>query len=104
MLLICIGAVFVYRSVRRQFYMQQQQQNFMMAVTHELKTPISVIKLNLETMQKYSLDAEKQKKLIRTTLKKHRGLIFLPIIFLLLPNWKEAAINSQKKNWIFLIF
>src|SRR5258705_12150252 len=33
MLLILVGAAFVYRSVRRQFNMQQQQQNFMMDVT-----------------------------------------------------------------------
>lgn len=68
LLLILVGAVFVYRSMRRQFYLQQQQQNFMMAVTHELKTPISVTRLNLETLQKYNLDPEKQKKIIRTTL------------------------------------
>jgi len=68
LLLILIGAGFVYRSVRRQFLLQQQQQNFMMAVTHELKTPISVARLNLETIQKYHLDPEKQKKLIRMTL------------------------------------
>jgi two-component system, OmpR family, sensor histidine kinase CiaH len=68
LLLIVVGAIFIYRSVRRQFIMQQQQQNFMMAVTHELKTPISVARLNLETIQKYQLDPEKQKKLIRMTL------------------------------------
>jgi signal transduction histidine kinase len=39
-----------------------------MAITHELKTPISVAKLNLETLQKYQLDEEKQKKLLRMTL------------------------------------
>jgi len=66
--LIVIGAFFIYRSVRRQFKMQLQQQNFMMAVTHELKTPVSVARLNLETLQKYQLDPEKQKKLIRMTL------------------------------------
>jgi len=68
LILILIGASFVYRSVRRQFRLQQQQQNFMMAVTHELKTPISVTRLNLETLQKYNLDAVKQKKLIQMTL------------------------------------
>jgi signal transduction histidine kinase len=57
--------------------LQQQQQNFMMAVTHELKTPIAVARLNLETMQKYSLDPEKQKKLIRTTLEETSRLNFL---------------------------
>ncbi len=68
LILIFVGAVFVYRSVRRQFRLQLQQQHFMMAVTHELKTPIAVVKLNLETLQKYHLDPEKQKRMIRTTL------------------------------------
>ena len=67
-ILILIGAAFVFRSVRRQFRLQQQQQNFMMAVTHELKTPISVARLNLETLQKHNLDPEKQHKLIQMTL------------------------------------
>ena len=68
LLLIMTGAAFVYRGVRRQFLVQQQQQNFMMAVTHELKTPISVARLNLETLRKYQLDPEKQQKLLRNTL------------------------------------
>lgn len=76
-LFIIIGAAFVFRSIRRQFNVQQQQQNFMMAVTHELKTPISVARLNLETMQKYSLDPDKQKKLIRMTLEETARLNFL---------------------------
>ncbi len=68
LILILIGASFVYRAVRRQFKLQQQQQNFMMAITHELKTPISVARLNLETLQKHNLDEAKQKKLIQMTL------------------------------------
>ena len=75
--LIVIAAIFVFRTVRRQFKLQQQQQNFMMAVTHELKTPIAVARLNLETMQKYALDPEKQKRLIHTTLEETSRLNFL---------------------------
>lgn len=71
------GALFVARSVRKQFRVQQQQQNFMMAVTHELKTPISVARLNLETMQKHQLDPDKQKKLITKTLQETARLNFL---------------------------
>lgn len=69
LLLIIIGAAYIYRSVRRQLQLQQQQQNFVMAVTHELKTPLSVARLNLETLKRYQqLDAQKQQKLIDTTL------------------------------------
>jgi signal transduction histidine kinase len=66
--LILIGAVFIYRSVRNQFRAQQQQQNFVMAITHELKTPISVSRLNLETLQRYRLDEQKKEKLVQMTL------------------------------------
>ncbi len=68
LLLILFGAVYIYRLVRRQFVLQQQQQNFVMAVTHELKTPISVVRLNLETVQKHQLDEERRKKLMSTTV------------------------------------
>ena len=68
LLVTLVGAVFVYRSVRKQFLLGRQQQNFMMAVTHELKTPIAVVTLNLETLQKRKLDEEKQQHIINTTL------------------------------------
>lgn len=68
LLLLLVGAVYVYRSVRRQFRTQQQQQNFVMAITHELKTPISVSRLNLETLQRHKLDEEKKEKLLAVTM------------------------------------
>lgn len=68
LLLIIAGAIFVFRAIRRQFYQSQQQQNFMMAITHELKTPIAVTKLNLETLLKRTLQPEQQQKLISTTI------------------------------------
>ena len=74
LLVILLGAFFVYRSVRRQLRLQQQQQNFMMAVTHELKTPIAVARLNLETLQKHRLDEAKQQKLIQMTLQETQRL------------------------------
>ncbi len=67
-LLIVAGAVFVFRVIKRQLYQSQQQQHFMMAITHELKTPIAVTKLNLETLQKRSLNPEQQQKLINITI------------------------------------
>ncbi|MEO7923729.1 MAG: ATP-binding protein [Chitinophagaceae bacterium] len=97
-ILILIGASFVYRSVRRQFKLQQQQQNFMMAVTHELKTPISVARLNLETLQKYHLDPEKQKKLIRTTLDETTRLDFLTNNILTVSQLEGSLYESAKEE------
>lgn len=75
--LILFGASFIFRSVRRQFRVQAQQQNFMMAVTHELKTPIAVVKLNLETLQRHQLEPDKQKRLITKMLEETGRLNFL---------------------------
>lgn len=74
LVLILIGAVFIYRAVRRQLRIQQQQQNFMMAITHELKTPIAVTKLNLETLQKHHLDEARQMKILQMTLEETNRL------------------------------
>jgi K+-sensing histidine kinase KdpD len=73
-MLIVAGAVFVFRAVRRELKISEEQQNLMIAITHELKTPISVAKLNLETMQKRKLDEQQQKRLIQTTLEETNRL------------------------------
>ncbi len=73
-MLIMAGAVFVFRTVRRQLKISQEQQNFMMALAHELKTPIAVAKLNLETLQKRKLDEAQQQRLIQTTLQEANRL------------------------------
>jgi K+-sensing histidine kinase KdpD len=49
----------------------------MMAVTHELKTPIAVTQLNLETLQKRKLDAAQQDKMIASTLQEANRLNML---------------------------
>ena len=71
---ILVGALFVYRAARRQIKLSQQQQNFMMAVTHELKTPIAVTQLNLETLQKRKLEEPQRQKLITNTLQEANRL------------------------------
>ena len=75
--LIVVGAVYVYRATRRQIRASVQQQNFMMAVTHELKTPIAVTQLNLETLQKRKLEPAQQEKMIASTLQEANRLNML---------------------------
>ncbi|HZF63142.1 MAG TPA: HAMP domain-containing sensor histidine kinase [Chitinophagaceae bacterium] len=98
LLLILLGAVFIYRLVRRQWSVQQQQQNFMMAVTHELKTPISVARLNLETLQKHSLDEEKKTKLLQSSLQETMRLDSLINNILVLSQLDAGAYRSSKEE------
>lgn len=68
-LVIIAGAGFIFRAVRRQLRQSVQQQNFMMGITHELKTPIAVSQLNLETLKKHNLDEERKNRLLDATLR-----------------------------------
>lgn len=74
LILIVIIAVYVYRTVRNLIRLQQREQNFMMAVTHELKTPIAVAKLNLEMLRKHQLSEEQQIRLINMALQETNRL------------------------------
>ena len=96
--LIIIGAVFVFRTTRRQIRLSQQQQNFMMAVTHELKTPIAVAQLNLETLQKRKLDEETKQKLIHNTLQEATRLNSLCNNILFAAQLDSGAYKSAKQE------
>jgi two-component system sensor histidine kinase CiaH len=96
--LILVGAVFVFRATRRQLRLSQQQQNFMMAVTHELKTPIAITRLNLETLQKRKLEEEKQQKLITNTLQEANRLNILCNNILLAAQLDAGAYTSTKEE------
>ncbi len=99
-LFILVGAVFIYRAVRKQFYLSRQHQNFMMAVTHELKTPIAVTQLNLETLQKRKLEEAQQQKIISSTLKEANRLNELTNNILVASQLEAGAyyLNKQEVN------
>ncbi len=67
-LLIAAGIFGVYFSVSIVFDLNKQQNNFLLSVTHELKTPIAAIKLIGETMQRRVLPQEKQVELMANIL------------------------------------
>jgi two-component system sensor histidine kinase CiaH len=98
LLLILFGALFVYREVRRQIKGQLQQQNFMMAVTHELKTPIAIAKLNLETLQKHRLDEQKQQQLIRAALQETSRLDKLATNILIVSQLEGGDYQQAKEE------
>lgn len=65
---LAAGVYFVRRSFKREIEVNRQQKNFLLAVTHELKTPIAVSKLSLETIANRKLDEQKQKEIIQKAI------------------------------------
>jgi two-component system, OmpR family, sensor histidine kinase CiaH len=95
LVLILVGAVFVYRATRRQLKLNQLQQNFMMAVTHELKTPISIARLNMETLLRRQLSIAQQHQLLDHTLHETERLNDLCNNILLASNIEGGTYQMQ---------
>ena len=64
MLILLGGASVVYTSLQRKVRLQRQQNNFMLAVTHELKSPIAGMKLSLQTLQRPQITEEQRAQLL----------------------------------------
>lgn len=63
------AAYYLYASLRKQISASDQQRNFLLSITHELKSPLAGIRLILETFQKRrELPAATQEKLSTNAL------------------------------------
>ncbi|MFM6976550.1 MAG: sensor histidine kinase [Sphingobacteriaceae bacterium] len=67
--LLLIGTFQIRKALRRNEKLQHQQKNFLLSVTHELKSPLASIKLYLQTILKRELDAAQQKAFLANSLK-----------------------------------
>ncbi|MFT4061184.1 MAG: HAMP domain-containing sensor histidine kinase [Edaphocola sp.] len=68
LIIILIGAAVVYTSIRSNHLLARQQSNFILSVTHELKSPIAAVKLNLQTLARRKLDEQTQQQLIKRSV------------------------------------
>lgn len=65
-LVLLLGMLFLtFRTIRRDLGLARAQRNFLMAVTHELRTPIAAIKLQLQTLSRKGL-ADEQRAMLHT--------------------------------------
>ena len=58
----------VWRSLQKEMELTQQQRNFILSITHELKSPLAAIKLVVETLIRRNLQKEQADKLCTNAL------------------------------------
>ena len=98
LLILLFGIYRVRKSVRKETELANQQSNFILSVSHELKTPIAATKLQLQTLLKHELDREKQKELLNNALNETSRLHKLVDNVLMANQIENNNLSIQKEN------
>jgi K+-sensing histidine kinase KdpD len=67
-LIIMVGLWQIRKSIKKEFLLSERQRNFLLSVTHELKTPLASNKLFLQTLQKRDFSAEQRNDLLEKAI------------------------------------
>jgi len=89
---LSVNTVFLVREIRR----NEQQDSFLNAVTHELKTPIASIRMYLETLESRQLDEPQRREFYRIMLEDTDRLLGTVEQVL---KAGEARLRGNRKNW-----
>lgn len=98
LLILLFGIHQVRKSVRKEQELTQQQNNFILSISHELKTPIAASKLQLQTLLKHDLEREKQLPLLNNAIKETDRLNKLVENVLLVSKMENNHLSINKEN------
>lgn len=73
-LILIFGIWRIIRSIKKEHELAKRQHNFLLSVTHELKTPLASTKLYLQTLLKRNFEAEKRDELLQRALSENKRL------------------------------
>ena len=97
--LLLLGGYQIRKTLKKETALSQQQKNFLLSVTHELKSPIASTKLQLQTLQKHELDRAKQKEIIANAISDTERLNNLVENILLAAKIENTAFPLNKEEY-----
>ena len=105
---LVLGVYLVNRSYRKEVEAARQQRNFLLSITHELKSPLAGIRLALETFQRRELRPEQRARLTDSALGETTRLTSLVEDLLLSakldtkyePNLEPLDLGALARDWI----
>ena len=97
--LLLLGGYQIRKTLKKETALAQQQKNFLLSVTHELKSPIASTKLQLQTLEKHDLDREKQKEIISNAISDTERLNNLVENILLAAKIENSVFSLHKEQF-----
>ncbi len=96
--LIILAFKQILKSLEKEKKLAQQQTNFLLSVTHELKTPLASNKLILQTLEKDNIPNEKKAKLIQTSIQQTDRLSKLVENILMASQIEGGTYSTNQEN------
>lgn len=92
------GFITIFKGYREKDELNAMQSNFLMSVTHELKTPLASTKLMLQTMLRRKLEPQQSQKLVDNSLEEINRLDALIEKILLASRFENPHKHAQKRT------
>lgn len=73
-IILLLGIIKIYKSFQQEIRLATQQKNFLLSITHELKSPLASIKLMNETVKNRDLPKQKETELLDASLQEIKRL------------------------------
>ena len=103
-LILLFGIWRIRKSIQNDLQLSFRQTNFILSVTHELKTPLATEKILLQTLLKHPLDETKRIELLKKTLNENQRLELMIENILHAARLENTAIKPEKSILGFLAF
>lgn len=100
-LILILGLWKIRSSIKKELIFSQRQNNFLLSVTHELKTPLAANKLYLQTLVKRELDSSKRNELLGKAIIENQRLEAM-IDNILNASRLENQVMELHKEWFSL--
>lgn len=68
MLLLALGSLTIRSYINKEIALNRQQRNFLLSITHELRSPLTGIQISIETIKDRILDKDKQNRLLNNAM------------------------------------
>lgn len=97
-LILIFGIWRIIRSIKKEHELAKRQHNFLLSVTHELKTPLASTKLYLQTLLKRNFDVEKREEMLQKALLENKRLEEIVDAILISARLENRTVEMHKEK------